>query len=83
MRAFILPSGGESPTEVHDSLLRYEIARFLLSFLQGGNLLKSLVSLELPGVSINMKNYSSFQTQIGARELWVGLLLESWLRSLG
>jgi asparagine synthase (glutamine-hydrolysing) len=31
--AFIAPSGGESPTEVHDSLLRYEIARFLPSLL--------------------------------------------------
>ena len=46
------------------------------------NLLNSLVSRELPGVSINMKNTSNFQTQIGARELWGGLLLESWLRSL-
>lgn len=162
LRAFISPSGGESPTEVHDSLLRYEIARFLPSLLQvedrmsmahglesrvplldlalvefvlslpinlrmsgvnpkdilrnamvdllpikvterkdkmgfpvpimswlkkdkSGqveNLLYSLVSRELPGVSINMKNPSNFQTQIGARELWGGLLLESWLRSL-
>jgi len=162
LRAFISPSGGESTIEVHDSLLRYEIARFLPSLLhvedrmsmahgletrvplldlalvefvlslpmhvrmsgvnpkdilrramvdllpnkvierkdkmgfpvpilswlkkdkscQVENLLNSLASRELPGVSINMKNYSSFQTQIGARELWGGLLLESWLRSL-
>ena len=162
LRAFISPSGGESPTEVHDSLLRYEIARFLPSLLhvedrmsmahglesrvplldlalvefvlslpmhlrmsgvnpkdilrnamadllpikvterkdkmgfpvpimswlkkdksrQVENLLNSLVSRELPGVSINMKNTSNFQTQIGVRELWGGLLLESWLRSL-
>ena len=162
LRAFISPSGGESPSEVHDSLLRYEIARFLPSLLhvedrmsmahglesrvplldlalvefvlslpmhlrmsgvnpkdilrnamadllpikvterkdkmgfpvpimswlkkdksgQVENLLNSLVSRELPGVSINMKNTSYFQTQIGVRELWGGLLLESWLRSL-
>ena len=162
LRAFISPSGGESSTEVHDSLLRYEIARFLPSLLhvedrmsmahglesrvplldlalvefvlslpmhlrmsgvnpkdilrnamadllpikvterkdkmgfpvpimswlkkdksgQVENLLNSLVSRELPGVSINMKNTSNFQTQIGVRELWGGLLLESWLRSL-
>ena len=162
LRAFISPSGGESPTEVHDSLLRYEIARFLPSLLhvedrmsmahglesrvplldlevvefvlslpmhlrmsgvnpkdilrnamndllpvkvtkrkdkmgfpvpimswlkkdKSGpveNLLNSLASRELPGVSINIKNASNFQTQMGARELWGGLLLESWVRSL-
>ena len=162
LRAFISPSGGESPIEVHDSLLRYEIARFLPSLLhvedrmsmahglesrvplldlalvefvlslpmhlrmsgvnpkdilrnsmsdllpakvvkrkdkmgfpvpiiswlkkdksaQAENLLNSLASRELPGVSINMKKSSNFQTQIGTRELWGGLLLESWLRSL-
>jgi asparagine synthase (glutamine-hydrolysing) len=162
LRAFISPSGGESPTEVHDSLLRYEIARFLPSLLQvedrmsmahglesrvplldlalvefvlslplhlrmsGANpkdilrgamsellpaevvkrkdkmgfpvpimswlkkdksgqvddLLNSLAGRELPGVSINLKNITKFQTHIDARELWGGLLLESWLRSL-
>jgi asparagine synthase (glutamine-hydrolysing) len=162
LRAFIAPSGGESPTEVHDSLLRYEIARFLPSLLQvedrmsmahglesrvplldlalvefvlslpmylrmsGVNpkdilrnamsdllpaevvmrkdkmgfpvpiiswlkrdksgqvddLLNSLAGRELPGVSINLKNIAKFQTHIDARELWGGLLLESWLRSL-
>jgi asparagine synthase (glutamine-hydrolysing) len=162
LRAFIAPSGGESPTEVHDSLLRYEISRFLPSLLQvedrmsmahglesrvplldlalvefvlslplhlrmsGTNpkdilrnamsdllpaevvkrkdkmgfpvpiiswlkrdksgqvddLLNSLAGRELPGVSINLKNITKFQTHIDARELWGGLLLESWLRSL-
>jgi asparagine synthase (glutamine-hydrolysing) len=162
LRAFIAPSGGESPTEVHDSLLRYEIARFLPSLLQvedrmsmahglesrvplldlalvefvlslplhlrmsGTNpkdilrsamsdllpaevvkrndkmgfpvpiiswlkrdksgqvddLLNSLAGRELPGVSINLKNITKFQTHVDARELWAGLLLESWLRSL-
>jgi asparagine synthase (glutamine-hydrolysing) len=162
LRAFISPSGGESPTEVHDSLLRYEIARFLPSLLhvedrmsmahglesrvplldlalvefvlslplhlrmsgvnpkdilrnamsdllpakvvkrkdkmgfpvpiiswlkrdksgQVDELLNSLAGRELPGVSINLKNTTKFQTHIDARELWGGLLLESWLRSL-
>ena len=162
LRAFIAPSGGESPTEVHDSLLRYEIARFLPSLLQvedrmsmahglesrvplldlalvefvlslplhlrmlGTNpkdilrnamsdllpaevvkrkdkmgfpvpiiswlkrdksgqvddLLNSLAGRELPGVSINLKNVTKFETHLDARELWGGLLLESWLRSL-
>ena len=162
LRAFISPSGGESPTEVHDSLLRYEIARFLPSLLhvedrmsmahglesrvplldlalvefvlslpmhlrmsgvnpkdilrnamvdilpnkvierkdkmgfpvpiiswlkkdksgQVDDLLNSLAGRELPGVSINLKNITKFQTHIDARELWGGLLLESWLRSL-
>jgi asparagine synthase (glutamine-hydrolysing) len=162
LRAFIAPSGGESPTEVHDSLLRYEIARFLPSLLQvedrmsmahglesrvplldltlvefvlslplhlrmsGTNpkdilrnamrdllpaevvkrkdkmgfpvpiiswlkrdksgqvddLLNSLAGRDLPGVSINLKNITKFNTHIDARELWGGLLLESWLRSL-
>jgi asparagine synthase (glutamine-hydrolysing) len=162
LRAFISPSGGESPIEVHDSLLRYEIARFLPSLLQvedrmsmahglesrvplldlalvefvlslpmhlrisGASpkdilrnamsdllpaevvnrkdkmgfpvpiiswlkrdksgqvedLLNSLAGRELTGVSINLKNITKFQTHIDARELWGGLLLESWLRSL-
>jgi asparagine synthase (glutamine-hydrolysing) len=162
LRAFIAPSGGESPTDVHDSLLRYEIARFLPSLLhvedrmsmahglesrvplldlalvefvlslplhlrmsgvnpkdilrsamsdllpaevvkrkdkmgfpvpimnwvkrdksgQVDDLLNSLSGRELPGVSINLKNVTKFQTHIDARELWGGLLLESWLRSL-
>jgi asparagine synthase (glutamine-hydrolysing) len=162
LRAFISPSGGESPTEVHDSLLRYEIARFLPSLLhvedrmsmahglesrvplldlalvefvlslplhlrmsgtnpkdilrnsmsdllpaevvkrkdkmgfpvpiiswlkrdksgQVEDLLNSLAGRELPGVSINLQNITKFQTHIDARELWGGLLLESWLRSL-
>jgi asparagine synthase (glutamine-hydrolysing) len=162
LRAFISPSGGESPTEVHDSLLRYEIARFLPSLLhvedrmsmahglesrvplldlalvefvlslplhlrmsgtnpkdilrnsmsdllpaevvkrkdkmgfpvpiiswlkrdksgQVDDLLNSLAGRKLPGVSINLKNITKFQTHIDARELWGGLLLESWLRSL-
>jgi asparagine synthase (glutamine-hydrolysing) len=162
LRAFIAPSGGESPTEVHDSLLRYEIARFLPSLLhvedrmsmahglesrvplldlalvefvlslpmhlrmsgvnpkdilrnamsdllpaevigrkdkmgfpvpimswlkkdksgQVDELLNSLAGREIPGVSINFKNITKFQTHIDARELWGGLLLESWLRSL-
>lgn len=34
LRAFISPSGGESLTEIHDSLLRYEVSRFLPSLLQ-------------------------------------------------
>lgn len=34
LRAFISPSGGETPTEIHDSLIRYEVSRFLPSLLQ-------------------------------------------------
>jgi len=162
LRAFISPSGGESLTEIHDSLLRYEICRFLPSLLQvedrmtmahglesrvplldlellefllalpaeirmsGGSpkdLLRSAMAGDLPseilerkdkmgfpvpfvswnkaglpvyireslnnlseraipGVAINPKYQRSSESHIDARELWGGLLLESWLRSL-
>jgi asparagine synthase (glutamine-hydrolysing) len=49
---------------------------------QVDELLNSLAGRELPGVGINLKNITKFQTHIDARELWGGLLLESWLRSL-
>jgi asparagine synthase (glutamine-hydrolysing) len=49
---------------------------------QVDDLLNSLADRELPGVSINLKNFIKFQTHVDARELWGGLLLESWLRSL-
>jgi len=162
LRAFISPSGGESLTEIHDSLLRYEVSRFLPSLLQvedrmtmahglesrvplldlelvefllslpatirmTGNspkdllrmamshdlpqgvldrrdkmgfpvpfmawskaglpkkarsLLDNLKTRQVPGVHINPSYQQSSQSNLDARELWGGLILESWLLSL-
>ena len=162
LRAFISPSGGENLTEIHDSLLRYEVSRFLPSLLQvedrttmahglesrvplldlklvefllslpatirmTGNspkdllrmamshdlpngvldrrdkmgfpvpimawgkaglpkkarsLLNNLKTRQIPGVRINPSYQQSSQSHLDARELWGGLILESWLLSL-
>jgi asparagine synthase (glutamine-hydrolysing) len=162
LRAFISPNAGESPTEVHDSLLRYEIARFLPSLLhvedrmsmahglesrvplldlaivefvlalpmnirmagshpkdilrqamgsllpsnvvqrkdkmgfpvplmpwikmdksnQIQDIITSLASREIPGVTINSKKSLKIESHLDAREVWGGMLLELWLRSL-
>lgn len=162
LRAFISPNAGESPTEVHDSLLRYEIARFLPSLLhvedrmsmahglesrvplldlalvefvlalpmnirmagshpkdilrqamgsllpnkvvqrkdkmgfpvplipwlkmdklkQVQNIIESLTSREIPGVTINSEKSLKIESHLDAREVWGGLFLELWLRSL-
>jgi len=162
LRAFISPSGGESLTEIHDSLLRYEVSRFLPSLLQvedrmtmahglesrvplldlelvefllslpatirmTGNspkdllrmamshdlpqgvldrrdkmgfpvpiiawskaglpkkaysLLDNLKTRQIPGIHINPSYQQSSQSHLDARELWGGLILESWLLSL-
>ena len=69
-----------------NSSLNKELNNTILSINQEkrkvDELLNSLEGRELPGVSINFKNLTKFQTHIDARELWGGLLLESWLRSL-
>jgi len=162
LRAFISPTGGENVNEIHDSLLRYEVLRFLPSLLQvedrmtmahglesrvplldlelmefllalpvsirmsGDNpkdllrmamaeelprqvieredkkgfpvpfiswsrtsqddhvqtLISSLKEREIPGLSVNSRERHSSESHIEARELWGGLVLESWLRSL-
>jgi len=162
LRAFISPTGGEHLSEIHDSLLRYEVSRFLPSLLQVEdrmtmahglesrvplldleliefvlalpysvrmtgvnpkdlmrmsmegelpqkvldrrdkmgfpvpflawskkgykpqvqNLIQSLREREFPGLNISETNIQSSESHIDARELWGGLLLESWFRSI-
>jgi asparagine synthase (glutamine-hydrolysing) len=162
LQAFISPTGGESLNEVHDSLLRYEVLRFLPSLLQvedrmtmahglesrvpfldleliefllalpftirmsgnnpkdllrfamadelpkeilaredkmgfpvpfvawGGEgqnhqaqaLISSLQERQIPGILVNRLSPQSSESHIEARELWGGLILESWLRTL-
>lgn len=162
LRAFISPSGGESLTEIHDSLLRYEVSKFLPSLLQvedrttmahglesrvplldlelmefllslpasirlTGNspkdllrmvmshdlphevinrrdkmgfpvpfmvwskaglpkkalsLLDNLKARQIPGLQINPRYQQTGHSPLDARELWGGLILESWLLSL-
>jgi asparagine synthase (glutamine-hydrolysing) len=162
LRAFISPSGGESLTEIHDSLLRYEVLKFLPSLLQvedrvtmahglesrvplldleivefmlslpvtvrmagdrpkdllrmamAGDLpqpvldrrdkmgfpvpfmvwsktsktnyvrdlLNSLGERNIPGVQMNPQYRDRSESHLDAREIWGGLIMESWLRSL-
>ena len=44
--------------------------------------LNNLSDRNIPGVTINAQYQQSSQSHIDARELWGGLLLESWLSSL-
>lgn len=162
LRAHISPTGGESLIEIHDSLLRFEVAKFLPSLLhvedrmtmahglearvplldlnlvefilslpqevrmlgaspkdllkrsvanylpkkilnrkdkmgfpvplinwanttsqkRVNSILVSLSEREIPGVSIRMHSDKKLLSELDARELWAGLIFESWLRSL-
>jgi asparagine synthase (glutamine-hydrolysing) len=162
LRAFISPSGGESLTEIHDSLLRYEVLKFLPSLLQVEDrmtmahglesrvplldleliefllalpasvrmtgthpkdllrmamakelpqtilnrkdkmgfpvpiaawsksglpsqmrlILESLKSREIPGIDVNVNHEIGGGSHLEARELWGGLILETWLQTL-
>ena len=46
------------------------------------NLIQSLQEREIPGLTVSKAIYKSSESHIDARELWGGLLLESWFRSL-
>lgn len=162
LRAFISPSAGESFAEIHDSLLRYEVLKFLPSLLQVEDRmtmahglesrvplldleliefllalpatvrmigtypkdllrmamakelpqkildrkdkmgfpvpfvvwnksglprqiqqsLNSLKSREIPGVEVNTSQKIGRGSQLEAREIWGGLILEKWLQTL-
>ena len=45
-------------------------------------LISSLQEREIPGLSVNSRERHSSESHIEARELWGGLVLESWLRSI-
>ena len=46
------------------------------------NLIQSLQEREIPGLTVSKAIYQSSESHIDARELWGGLLLASWFRSL-
>lgn len=162
LREAISPNGGESLNDVHDSLLRYEVLKFLPSLLQVEDrmtmahglesrvplldldliefmlalpitirmmgthpkdllrasvsdelpkkvlnredkmgfpvpfvpwskvndnseieiLISSLQARKIPGVHVNPKKCKIVESQLYSREVWGGILLESWLRTL-